>query len=87
MVRWVVVAAVGVMLTAGPALAQAPSLSPTPIVTPAKSSHSWTYFMAFATIGIAALTLIMTALCYLVQAPGFRRVQRQSGPATPPQAS
>lgn len=40
--------------------------------------------MAIATIGIGALTLVLVALGYMVQAPGFRRVDR---PARPPAAS
>lgn len=36
--------------------------------------------MAIATIGIAGLTLIMVVLGYLVQAPGFRRLERPAGP-------
>ena len=39
---------------------------------------------AIATIAIAGLTLVMVVLGYLVQAPGFRRIER---PARPPQAS
>jgi hypothetical protein len=40
--------------------------------------------MAIATIAIASLTLLLTIVGYLVQAPGFRRTER---PAGPPQAS
>ena len=46
-------------------------------------SKSWTFYMAIATIAIASLTLILTVVGYLVQAPGFRRPERPA----PPQAS
>jgi hypothetical protein len=32
--------------------------------------------MALATIGIAGVTLVAVVLGYLVQAPGFRRVEK-----------
>lgn len=65
------------MLTAAPAFAQVgtPTATPSLLPTP-KASHSWTYYMAIATIGIAGLTLVMVVVGYLVQAPGFRRVER-----------
>lgn len=73
------------MLTAGSALAQSPTPSATPTLLPdPQPSKSWTFYMAIATIAIASLTLILTVLGYLVQAPGFRRTER---PARPPQAS
>ena len=87
--RSVVVAIVGLVLTAGPAFAQAPSTSPSPVVAPTvKASPSWTIYMAYLTVGIAALTLLLAWLGYMVQAPGFRRGQRaQAGQAGSGQAS
>lgn len=84
-VRSVGVAVVTFVLTAGPAFAQSPTPSGTPSLLPNPApSKSWTFYMAIATIAIAALTLILTVVGYLVQAPGFRRKER---PAAPPQAS
>jgi len=69
---------VGLVLTAGPAFAQTPVVSPSPVVTPtAKASPSWTIYMAYLTVGIAALTLLLAGLGYMVQAPGFRRGARR----------
>lgn len=73
---------VAFVLTAAPALAQSPSPATSPSLLPTpKASHSWTYYMAIATIGIAGLTLVMVVLGYLVQAPGFRRVERPARPS------
>ncbi|HJR19905.1 MAG TPA: hypothetical protein VJ922_09340 [Actinomycetota bacterium] len=84
-VRTVAVAVVAFVLTAAPAFAQTASPGATPSLLPTpKASHSWTYYMAIATIGIAALTLILVVIGYLVQAPGFRRSER---PARSTQAS
>jgi hypothetical protein len=81
-VRSALLAVVGILLTAAPALAQQQSTSPNPVVKAIpKASPPWTYYMAIATIGIAGLTLIMVVVGYLVQAPGFRRGAR-SGPAS-----
>ena len=74
--RSVLAAVVAVVLTAAPALAQTPAVSPSGEPTIAKAPASWTYYMAFATIAIAGLTLIMAVLGYVIQAPGFRRGQR-----------
>ncbi len=74
--RSVLTAVAMVVLTAAPALAQSPAVSPTGEPTIPKAPASWTYYMALATIGIAGLTLIMAVLGYLMQAPGFRRGQR-----------
>jgi hypothetical protein len=43
--------------------------------------------MAIATIGIAGLTLLLSVLGYLVQAPGFRRGERPARTTAPPPAS
>ena len=77
--RSVLAAAVLILLTAAPALAQTATTTGEPTI--AKAPAPWTYYMAIATIGIAGLTLIMAVLGYLVQAPGFRRGQR-SGQAS-----
>lgn len=77
------------MLTAIPAHAQTPSPSPIGSNTVAKTSAPWTFYMAIATVGIAALTLLMAIAGYMVQAPGFRRAGG-SGPgakSTPPASS
>ena len=79
--RSVLAAVAAVVLTAGPALAQSPAVSPSGEPTIPKAPAPWTYYMALATIGIAGLTLIMAVLGYLIQAPGFRRGQR-SGQAS-----
>ena len=80
--RFIGVTVVAFVLTAAPALAQSPSPTGSPSLLPTpKASHSWTYYMAIATIGIAGLTLIMVVLGYLVQAPGFRRVERPARPS------
>jgi len=77
-VRSALLAVITIVLTAGPVFAQ--SVKPSPAVT-IQNGHvktvpaPWTFYMAIATIGIAVLTLIMVALGYLVQAPGFRRKQ------------
>ena len=81
MLRSALFAVVALVLTAGPALAQTPAVSPTGRPTIPKASPPWTYYMAIATIGIAVLTLILAILGYVVQAPGFRRSQR-SGQAS-----
>jgi hypothetical protein len=84
-VRRIGVAVVTIVLTATPALAQTPTSSGPPSLLPSPAaSHSWTYYMAWATIGIAVLTLILVGIGYMVQAPGFRRIER---PARPPQAA
>jgi len=72
-VRSALLAVVALALTAAPAFAQ--SVVPSPIVTPTpiKPAPPWTFYMAIVTIGIAALTLVMVVIGYLVQAPGFRR--------------
>jgi hypothetical protein len=73
-VRGALLAVVGLVLTAAPALAQT---SPNPVVKPIpKAPPPWTYYMAILTIALAGLTLIMAVIGYLVQAPGFRRGQR-----------
>jgi hypothetical protein len=74
-------AVVALVLTAAPALAQTPAVSPTGGTSIPKAAAPWTYYMAIATIAIAVLTLILTVLGYVVQAPGFRRGQR-SGQAS-----
>jgi hypothetical protein len=84
-VRSALLAVVGLVLTAVPAFAQ--SVVPSPAVTTAaaKPAPPWTFYMAIVTIGIAALTLIMALIGYLVQAPGFRRKQtpaQSTGPAS-----
>jgi hypothetical protein len=84
-VRSALFAVVGLVLTAAPAFAQ--SVVPSPAVTTAaaKPAPPWTFYMAIVTIGIAALTLIMAVIGYLVQAPGFRRKQtpaQSAGPAS-----
>jgi hypothetical protein len=79
--RSVFAAAVTILLTAAPALAQTPAATATGEPTIAKAPAPWTYYMAIATIGIAVLTLALAVLGYLVQAPGFRRGQR-SGQAS-----
>jgi hypothetical protein len=72
------------VLTAGPAFAQSPTPTGPPSLLPSPApSKSWTFYMAIATIAIASLTLILTVVGYLVQAPGFRRTERP----VPPQAS
>jgi hypothetical protein len=74
-VRSALVAVVVLTVTAGPAFGQ--NVSPSPVVKAIpKAAPPWTFYMAEVTIGIAALTLIMIAVGYLVQAPGFRRGQR-----------
>jgi hypothetical protein len=80
-VRSALLAVVGLVLTAGPAFAQSVVPSPAVTVGPAKPAPPWTFYMAILTIAIAALTLIMALIGYLVQAPGFRRKQ------TPAQSS
>lgn len=79
--RSVLAAAVAVLLTAAPVLAQTPAATATGEPTIPKAPAPWTYYMAMATIGIAGLTLIMAVLGYMLQAPGFRRGQR-SGQAS-----
>ena len=76
MVRSALLAVVAIVLTATPAFAQ--SVIPSPAVTTAvqKPAPPWTFYMAIVTIAVAALTLVMAAVGYLVQAPGFRRKQR-----------
>lgn len=73
-VRSALFAVVAIVLTAAPSFAQTPTVSP--VTSIPKAPSSWTFYMAIATIGIAALTVIMFAIGYLVQAPGFRRGQR-----------
>ena len=81
MLRSAIFVVVGLVLTAGPALAQTPAFSPNGEPTIPKASPPWTYYMAISTIAIAVLTLILAVLGYVVQAPGFRRGQR-SGQAS-----
>ncbi len=80
MIRSAFFSVVAFVLTTGRAFAQ--SVVPSPAVTPAvqKPAPPWTFYMAILTIAIAALTVIMVVVGYLVQAPGFRRKQ---GPASP----
>lgn len=70
------------LLTAAPALAQTPEATPTGTPAIPKASPPWTFYMAFATIGIAAIMLVLAVLGFMFQAPGFRRGQR-SGSASP----
>ena len=78
--RFIGITVVAFVLTAAPALAQSPTATGSPSLLPTpKASHSWTFYMAIATIAIAGLTLIMVVLGYLVQAPGFRRTERPAG--------
>jgi hypothetical protein len=80
-VRRIAVATVTLVLTAAPALAQTPTAPASPSLLPSPApSKSWTYYMAIATIGIAGLTLLLTVVGYLVQAPGFRRTERPARP-------
>lgn len=86
-VRSALLAVVAIVLFAGPVFAQ--SVKPSPAVTIQTKVKTtpppWTFYMAIVTIGIAGLTLMMVALGYLVQAPGFRRKQAPastSGPAS-----
>jgi hypothetical protein len=84
-VRGALLAVVTFALTAGPVFAQ--SVKPSPAVTIQTKVKTtpppWTFYMAIVTIGIAGLTLIMIALGYLVQAPGFRRKQTPAGTSGP----
>ena len=82
MVRSALLAVVGLVLTAAPAFAQSVVPSPAVTVGPAKPAPPWTFYMAILTIAIAALTLIMALVGYLVQAPGFRRKQTPSQPTS-----
>jgi uncharacterized protein HemY len=86
-VRSALLAVITIVLTAGPVFAQ--SVKPSPAVTIQTKVKtvppSWTFYMAIVTIAIAALTLIMATVGYLVQAPGFRR--KQAPARTPGQAS
>jgi hypothetical protein len=84
-VRSILLAVVALALTAGPAFAQSVKPSPAVTLAPVKPAPPWTFYMAILTIAIAALTLIMAAVGYLVQAPGFRR--KQAPATTPGQAS
>jgi hypothetical protein len=74
-VRSILLAVVAFTLTAGPSFAQSVKPSPGLTTAPIKPAPPWTFYMAIATIGVAGLTLIMIAVGYLVQAPGFRRKQ------------
>jgi hypothetical protein len=73
-VRSALLAVVGVVLTALPAFSQTLDVRPSPVVTPVpKAAPPWTYYMAKVTIALAALTVLMAFVGYMVQAPGFRR--------------
>ena len=78
-----VLAVVGMALSAGPAFAQ--SIAPSPVVTPtAKPAPSWTIYMGYLTIAVAGLTLIAVVLGYMYQAPGFRRGDKPKAGAAQP---
>jgi len=79
-VRSALLAVVGLVLTAAPAFAQSVIPSPAVTTSPAKPAPPWTFYMAIVTIGVAALTLIMALVGYLVQAPGFRKKQTPAQP-------
>jgi hypothetical protein len=80
-VRSTLLAVVGLVLAAGPAFSQTLIVKPSPVVKPIpKAPPPWTYYMAIATIAIAALTLLAAFVGYMMQAPGFRRKTRP-GPA------
>jgi quinol-cytochrome oxidoreductase complex cytochrome b subunit len=79
-VRSALLAVVAFVLTTAPAFAQSVIPSPAVTVGPAKPAPPWTFYMAILTIAIAALTLIMALVGYLVQAPGFRKKQTPAQP-------
>jgi Na+/H+ antiporter NhaD/arsenite permease-like protein len=70
-VRALLAGAVFVVLTAVPALAQAP--------TEPKGGHPWHWWMAIGALAIGGLTLLGAVAGFLVQAPGFRKVQHKQG--------
>ncbi len=67
-VRAVVSAPVIAVAAAAPAFAQ----SPTPKAT-AKPGPPWTYYMAYATIGLAGVVLLVALAGYLLQSKGWQR--------------
>ena len=60
-----------VALRALPAFAQAP--------TPTKGGHPWHWWMAVGALAIGGFTLLAAVAGFLVQAPGFRKVQHKQG--------
>lgn len=76
LLRSAAIAVVAVVLSAAPALAQTPTVSPAATNTIAKAPAPWTFYMAIVTVGIAGLTLLMAVAGYMVQSPGFRKVTK-----------